>query len=80
MGQGSEASGFGGRVIALRARAVPIKQVKTWQCHLCSFTYDEAVGLPAEGIAAGARWADVPETWTCPDCSAGKSEFEVAQV
>jgi len=54
--------------------------IKTWQCHLCSFTYDESAGLPAEGIAAGTRWADVPETWTCPDCSAGKSEFEVAQV
>ncbi len=53
---------------------------KTWQCHLCSFTYDEAAGLPAEGIAAGTRWADVPETWTCPDCSAGKGDFEIAHV
>lgn len=68
----------------LLAAAVPSPAVrdgiKTWQCHLCSFTYDESAGLPAEGIAAGTRWADVPETWTCPDCSAAKSEFEVAQV
>ena len=38
--------------------------------------YDEAEGLPAEGIAAGTRWADVPADWTCPDCSAGKDGFE----
>ena len=53
---------------------------KKWQCVLCAFFYDEAVGMPSEGIAAGTRWEDVPETWTCPDCAAGKSDFEMVQV
>ncbi len=51
-----------------------------WQCLLCSFTYDEALGLPEEGIAAGTRWADVPDTWGCPDCSASKGDFEMVEV
>lgn len=46
-----------------------------WQCVMCDFIYDEALGLPEEGIAAGTRWAEVPPTWCCPDCGAMKSDF-----
>lgn len=53
---------------------------KKWQCLLCAFTYDEAQGMPEEGIPAGTRWADVPETWTCVDCGAGKRDFEMVEV
>lgn len=53
---------------------------RVWQCALCSFTYDEAKGMPDEGVAAGTRWEDVPETWTCPDCSASKSDFQMSVV
>ena len=53
---------------------------KKWQCQLCSFAYDEALGLPEEGIPAGTRWQDVPETWTCSDCSASKSDFQMVEV
>jgi len=49
---------------------------KTWQCLLCAFVYGEAAGMPDDGIAPGTRWHDVPETWSCPDCSASKSDFE----
>lgn len=53
---------------------------RTWQCMLCSFTYDEAKGMPEEGIAPGTRWEDVPDTWACPDCSAAKADFEMQQI
>lgn len=53
---------------------------KKWQCVLCAFSYDEAQGLPDEGIPAGTRWADVPDTWTCRDCGAGKRDFEMIEV
>ena len=53
---------------------------KKWQCALCAFAYDEARGMPEEGIAAGTRWAEVPETWNCPDCSARKSDFQMVEV
>lgn len=48
-----------------------------WRCELCGFEYDEAVGLPDDGIAAGTAWADVPEDWSCPDCGAMKDEFQM---
>jgi len=53
---------------------------KKWQCLLCAFTYDEALGLPEEGIPAGTRWADVPDTWTCTDCGAGKNDFDMVEI
>jgi rubredoxin len=53
---------------------------KKWQCVLCAFSYDEALGIPEEGVPAGTRWADVPETWICADCGAGKGDFEMVEV
>jgi rubredoxin len=53
---------------------------RVWQCQLCAFVYDEALGLPDEGIAPGTPWEAVPETWYCPDCSAAKSDFQMALV
>lgn len=48
-----------------------------WVCVLCGFVYDEALGIPDEGIAPGTRWEDVPEDWSCPHCSASKADFEM---
>jgi rubredoxin len=54
-------------------------EYKTWQCILCAFVYDEEAGFPEEGIAPGTRWADVPESFGCPDCSAKKADFEMIE-
>jgi rubredoxin len=54
--------------------------MKTWQCIVCGFIYDEAKGLPEDGIAAGTVWADVPANWECPDCGVSKSDFEMVQI
>lgn len=53
---------------------------KKWQCALCAFYYDEALGMPDEGIPAGTRWEDVPESWSCPDCAASKADFQMIEV
>ena len=53
---------------------------KTWQCGTCGFIYDEAEGLPDEGLAPGTRWADIPDDWNCPDCSMSKSQFEMVEL
>jgi rubredoxin len=50
---------------------------RTWMCVVCGFVYDEADGLPEEGIAPGTRWEDIPEDWVCPDCGVTKSDFEM---
>ena len=44
--------------------------MRKWQCVVCGFIYDEALGLPEEGIPAGTRWEDIPADWVCPDCGA----------
>lgn len=49
-------------------------------CVICGLIYDEAQGWTADGIAPGTRWEDVPETWKCPDCGAGKDEFEMVEI
>lgn len=46
----------------------------------CGYVYDEAKGDPAAGIPPGTPWEDVPDTWTCPDCTARKSEFEMTEI
>jgi rubredoxin len=53
---------------------------RTWMCVVCGFIYDEAAGLPEEGIAPGTRWDDIPDTWTCPDCGVTKDDFEMMQL
>jgi rubredoxin len=58
----------------------PAPGYKKWQCLLCAFAYDEALGMPDEGIPPGTRWEDVPATWICPDCSASKGDFEMVEV
>ncbi len=50
--------------------------MKKYVCTICGFIYDEAEGIPEAGIAAGTKWEDLPEDWTCPLCGASKAEFE----
>ena len=54
--------------------------MKTYLCIVCGFVYDETVGRPEDGLAAGTRWADVPAGWECPDCGVAKSDFEVVEI
>ena len=46
-----------------------------WVCNVCGHVYDEAEGCPAEDIAPGTRWEDVPAHWLCPECGVGKNDF-----
>ena len=54
--------------------------MKKWKCVVCGFEYDEAKGLPDEGIPAGTPWSAVPEDWVCPDCGVGKEDFEMIEM
>lgn len=54
--------------------------MKTWQCAICGWIYDEAAGMPEHGIPPGTRWADVPTDWLCPDCGVSKASFEMAEL
>lgn len=54
--------------------------MKKWSCLACDFVYDEAEGLPDEGIAPGTRFEDIPDEWSCPDCGLSKDDFEVVEA
>jgi rubredoxin len=54
--------------------------MKTYQCIVCGFVYDEAAGMPEDGIAPGTRWGDIPDHWSCPDCGVAKADFEMVEV
>ena len=53
---------------------------KVWMCIICGWIYEEAKGAPEEGLEPGTRWDDVPDYWVCPDCGAGKEDFEMIEV
>ncbi len=47
---------------------------------MCGWIYDEALGVPEEGIAPGTAWEDVPEDWSCPVCGSSKDDFEMIEI
>lgn len=53
---------------------------KSYMCVVCGFIYNEAEGLPDEGIAPGTRWEDIPDDWKCPECDVGKDQFEMVEI
>ena len=54
--------------------------MKTWQCIVCGFVYDEKEGCEEDGIPPGTAWDDVPEDWLCPECGVGKIDFEMMEM
>lgn len=55
-------------------------KMKAYMCVICGYVYEEEKGDPASGLAPGTRWDDVPLSWRCPDCGAGKEDFEMVEV
>jgi flavin reductase (DIM6/NTAB) family NADH-FMN oxidoreductase RutF/rubredoxin len=47
-----------------------------WECTVCGYVYDPAVGDPDGGVKPGTAFEDIPDDWTCPVCGASKSEFK----
>ena len=46
------------------------------RCRHCRSVYDAAYGDPAQGIAPGTAWSELP-AYACPVCEAPASEFEL---
>jgi len=49
-----------------------------YRCVICDYIYEPAAGDPANGIAPGSTFEDLPADWVCPLCGADKSNFEPA--
>lgn len=58
-------------------RSMGDSEFRKYECVICGFIYDEAEGLPDDGIAPGTRWEDIPEDWECPDCGISKADFDL---
>lgn len=54
--------------------------MRRYICLFCGFIYDEALGLPNDGIAPGTRWEDIPEDWECPECGVAKADFAMEEL
>ena len=48
---------------------------KKYECQVCGYVYDPAVGDVASGIEPGTAFEDIPEDWVCPVCGTRKSDF-----
>jgi rubredoxin len=49
--------------------------LEKWECTICGYVYDPAVGDPEHGVKAGTPFEALPEDWVCPVCGAGKDQF-----
>lgn len=45
-------------------------------CVVCGWVYDPAEGVVGDGVAPGTAFADLPDDFVCPECGAGKDDFE----
>lgn len=54
--------------------------MQQWECIVCGWIYDEAVGDPNSGIAPGTKFEDIPDDWLCPECGVGKEDFELVDI
>ena len=50
-------------------------ELAQWRCSVCGYTYDETAGDAQAGVPAGTGFGQLPATWTCPVCGAGKDAF-----
>ncbi len=51
--------------------------MQSYRCTICQYIYDPAVGDPDNGVPPGTPFVELPESWVCPLCGAGKELFEV---
>jgi rubredoxin len=50
--------------------------LEKWICKICLYIYDPAVGDPGADIPPGTPFESIPLDYSCPVCSAPKSQFE----
>ena len=50
--------------------------MKRYVCGVCGYVYDPEKGDPDNDIAPGTSFDDLPDDWICPECGAGKEDFE----
>jgi flavin reductase (DIM6/NTAB) family NADH-FMN oxidoreductase RutF/rubredoxin len=54
------------------------KSMDKYECSVCGYIYDPALGDADGGIQPGTSFEDLPDSWVCPVCGASKSQFKKA--
>jgi rubredoxin len=77
---GAKAAGPAQQPVAEKKADAPVADPGTqkYQCSVCGYVYDPALGDPDSGIAPGTAFKDLPDDWVCPVCGVSKDEFEPA--
>jgi rubredoxin len=52
------------------------RNMKKYECRVCGYIYDPVVGDDTQEIAPGTPFEILPDSWTCPECGAAKTEFD----
>jgi rubredoxin len=52
------------------------RKMEKWQCTICGYIYDPAIGDPDNAISPGTPFEELPDDWLCPECGAEKDQFE----
>ena len=50
-------------------------KLPVYECSVCGYKYDPAVGDPQQVIAPGTPFDELPPDWVCPICGASKDLF-----
>ncbi|MDO9022376.1 MAG: rubredoxin [Deltaproteobacteria bacterium] len=50
--------------------------MKRYRCTICAHVYDPAEGDPDTGVPPGTAFESLPADWCCPECGAGKADYE----
>jgi alkane 1-monooxygenase len=78
-GSPGSTNGIGGRAASAGERIetpAAEDEVLAARCPGCDYVYDVVTGDEREGFAAGTAWADIPDSWCCPDCGVrDKADF-----
>ena len=53
--------------------------MKKYICGVCGYLYDPGAGDPDNDIKPGTSFDDLPDDWVCPECGAGKEDFELEE-
>jgi rubredoxin len=50
--------------------------MKKYICQVCGYVYDPEAGEPDNRVPPGTAFEQLPDSWVCPVCGAGKDSFE----
>jgi rubredoxin len=50
--------------------------MEKYECLVCGWIYDPAIGDPDGGIEPGTAFEDIPDNWVCPLCGVDKTNFK----